>query len=143
MRWIIQSRSYPTWFKNVEICRQYLNEGNATQCNGGITPKKASNCAKIGNFTDVYVDNTQGSGGGCMLSWKLSVPESSPLWALNLGICLNYLGEDTNQCGSDNRRQICAYANRWTDFYRDNTDLRPGGCQLAWGLFTAEKVPSS
>jgi len=137
MKWGLTSKISANWFKNVKICYQYLI-GDHNECGGGAP---LYNCASVGYFTAEYRDATEGRGRGCFLSWSLSVPTESPGWALNLMLCLNWHSEgDYGQCGSDKGRQLCALANKWTDFYKDNTGSRPGGCQMSWGIITMDKA---
>ncbi|XP_074598084.1 uncharacterized protein LOC141852838 isoform X2 [Brevipalpus obovatus] len=138
MRWAIINRSADEWFKKVEICRQWYSDGDTKHCNGG---KGQIRCAKLGNYTENYIDSTGGpQTNGCLLSWSLKVPTNAPVWGKNLGICMNYLG-DSEQCSSESSKlTLCAFANKWTEYYRDNTNASPGGCQIAWGIFTADEI---
>lgn len=138
MKWAIINRSPDEWFKKVEICRQWYSDGDSKYCNGG---KGQIKCAKLGSYTENYIDATGGpQSTGCHLSWSLKVPDNAPVWGRNLGICMNYLG-DNEQCSSKSSKlTLCAFANRWTEYYRDNTNSNPGGCQISWGIFTADKI---
>lgn len=69
------------------------------------------------------------------MSWRLVVPSNAPAWALNLQLCyVWYPDGDGGQCGGGASRNLCARANDWTAYYRDDTDRRGGGCQMSWGI---------
>ena len=92
-------------------------------------------CADVGSFTAEYLDNTDNRAGGCQMSWMLSIPESSPQWLHNVQLCYSWFPDgDGGQCGGGVDRELCALANEWTTFYRDDTDNRGGGCRMAWEL---------
>ena len=137
MKWGLVNTISANWFKNVKICYQYL-PGAYNECGGGAP---LYNCASVGQFTAEYKDLTQGKGKGCFLSWSLQVPSTSPGWALNLMLCFNWFADgDKSQCGTKKGHQVCALANKWTDFYQDNTDKRFGGCQMSWGIMTLNGI---
>ena len=51
-------------------------------------------------------------------------------------LCYNWYPDgDGGQCGGGAQRLLCALADQWTSYYRDDTDGRAGGCQMRWGLF--------
>ncbi|RWS01469.1 perivitellin-2 67 kDa subunit-like protein, partial [Dinothrombium tinctorium] len=53
---------------------------------------------------------------------------------LNTKLCFYWYPDgDGGQCAASDRT-LCAVANQWTAYYRDDTDNRPGGCQMSWGL---------
>ena len=90
-------------------------------------------CAGIGNYTQVYYDDTDERPGGCRMSWMLSVPHDAPHWLLYSRLCYQWYPEgDEEQCGGGVAMTLCAHANHWTTYYRDNTDDRSGGCRMAW-----------
>ena len=64
---------------------------------------------------------------------------SAPSW-LNKGLkfCFNWMpsnGGDGGQCGDVPSNTECMYNGKWTNYYRDDTDRRPGGCLMRWGFF--------
>ena len=132
MQWAILSPNAESWFKNVQICYRWYADGNSGQCGGGAP---ASQCASIGKFTQEYRDDTDRRSGGCRMSWKLSVPDSSPLWLRIMSLCYRWYADgDGGQCGGGVGERLCATANSWTTYYRDDTDSRSGGCRMSWGL---------
>lgn len=61
-----------------------------------------------------------------------------PIWFLNTQICYNWYPDgDGGQCGGGAGRNLCAKVNSFTNYYRDDTDNRGGGCQMQWGIFSA------
>ena len=92
-------------------------------------------CATVGSYTPEYRDDTDGRGGGCRMSWMLSVPGYSPQWLRNVRLCFMWYPDgDGGQCGGGVGRELCARSNQWTTYYRDDTDGRGGGCRMSWEL---------
>ncbi|KAI8794351.1 perivitellin-2 67 kDa subunit [Biomphalaria glabrata] len=130
MQWSIHSNGYPSWFEDVQIC--YKWEGDKSFCGGG-----ADNllCSGINNFTLKYLDDTDDRKGGCIMSWKLVVPDSVPLWMKLVNLCFFWYPDGTaGQCGHASSRRLCAVANQWTEKFMDDTDDQVGGCRMSWGL---------
>merc|ERR1719204_1805940 len=123
----------PEWFFNdVKICYRWYPDGDGGQCGGGVSRHL---CANVNNFTAYYRDDTDRRGGGCRMSWRLVVGSSAPLWATNLDLCYQWYPDgDGGQCGGGVGRNLCAKANAWTQYYRDDTDRRGGGCRMRWGI---------
>ena len=93
-------------------------------------------CADVGSFTQEYRDDTDLRGGGCRMSWMLSIPSSSPYWLTKARLCYDWYADGNGgQCGGGAAQKLCAIANTWTAYYRDDTDRRSGGCRMAWGLY--------
>ena len=121
------------WFKdNVQICYRWYADGNGGQCGGGAAQLL---CASVGSYTAEYRDDTDNRGGGCRMSWMLSVPNNAPEWIKSVQLCyVWYPDGDGGQCGAGEGRELCAYSNSWTQYYRDDTDNRGGGCRMSWEL---------
>nr|XP_006817276.1 PREDICTED: perivitellin-2 67 kDa subunit-like [Saccoglossus kowalevskii] len=133
MRWGIAASVYDYWFSQVQICYQWYADGDGGQCGGGAARLL---CAPLNSYTGYYRDDTDGRGGGCRMSWQLKVPVNSPDWMFDTQLCYRWYPDgDGGQCGGGVDRTLCAYANRWTTYYRDDTDGRSGGCRMQWGLF--------
>ena len=122
------------WFKeNVEICYRWYADGNGGQC--GLEASEDIVCAHVGSFTAEYRDDTDDRGGGCRMSWFLLVPDDAPRWIHYVQLCfIWYPDGDGGQCGAGEGRELCAYSNDWTTYYRDDTDNRGGGCRMSWEL---------
>ena len=135
MQWGIKSPFSPSWFRQVQVCYRWYADGDGGQCGGGAP---AQMCAHVGTYTPEYRDDTDGRGGGCRMSWKLSVPSSSPHWLRKVKLCYHWYPDGNGgQCGGGAARDLCAAANTWTPYYRDDTDNRAGGCRMSWDLVTA------
>ena len=133
MQWGIVSPNAESWFKSVQICYRWYADGNGGQCGAGAP---ASQCASIGDFTQEYRDDTDGRSGGCRMSWQLSVPASSPQWLRTMRLCYEWYADGhSGQCDGGVSQILCADANSWTTYYRDDTDGRNGGCRMSWGLY--------
>ena len=130
--------SAPSWFStNVKICYRWYADGDGGQCGGGADELL---CALVGSYTPEYRDDTDNRGGGCRMSWMLTVPVDAPQWLDNVQLCyIWYPDGDGGQCGGGVGRELCARANHWTAYYRDDTDNRGGGCRMAWELRTEEQ----
>ena len=135
MSWGIMSWGrYPSWFKSVQLCYRWYPDGDGGQCGGGA-PREM--CASVGSYTQYYRDDSDRRGGGCQMSWRLKVPSSAPLWLKNAKLCFYWYPDgDGGQCGGGGgiSRHLCAVANSWTRYYRDDTDRRGGGCRMSWGI---------
>lgn len=80
-------------------------------------------CASVGSYTAEYRDDTDNQGGGCRMSWMLSVPTDAPEWLRSVQLCyVWYPDGDGGQCGAGEGRELCAYSYHWTTYYRDDTD---------------------
>ncbi|XP_005112978.1 perivitellin-2 67 kDa subunit [Aplysia californica] len=131
MQWGITSSGYESWFSSVRICYRWYPDGNGGQCGGGA---RRELCAGINGFSGEYRDDTDNRGGGCRMSWRLVVPGSAPLWMKTARLCFSWYPDGNGgQCGGPSR-DLCATANSWTSYYRDDTDNRSGGCRMSWGI---------
>merc|ERR550532_2205061 len=82
-----------------------------------------------------YRDDSDKRSGGCQESWMLKVPTDAPVWLLNTQLCFNWCADgDGGQCGGGANTLLCARANTWTSYYRDDSDHGGGGCQMRWSL---------
>ena len=69
------------------------------------------------------------------MSWMPSIPTDATEWLRYVQLCyIWYSDGDCGQCGIGEGRELCAYSNFWTTYYRDDTDNRGRGCQMAWEL---------
>jgi len=137
MMWGIESPLSPGWFQNVKVCFRWYADGDGGQCRGGAP---AESCASIGQYTTAYRDDSDKRSGGCQMSWRLIIPSDAPGWMLNIRLCYNWYPDgDGGQCGGGADRNLCALANNWTPYYRDDSDSRSGGCQMSWGLKTVDQ----
>ena len=94
-------------------------------------------CAKVGHYTQYYRDDTDGRAGGCRMSWRLKVGPTAPSWAKTMKLCYQWYPDGNGgQCGGGVGRLLCAVANAWTQYYRDDTDGRGGGCRMRWAIKT-------
>ncbi|XP_054155407.1 perivitellin-2 67 kDa subunit-like [Oppia nitens] len=132
MKWGLTAHSgAPDWFNGLQICFRWHPDGDSGQCGGGAP---AETCAPVGQFTAIYRDDTDRRGGGCQMSWRLLLPNDSPGWLLNTRLCFDWFPDgDGGQCSAPSRN-LCAIANEWTVYYRDDTDRRSGGCQMSWSI---------
>ena len=131
------TNSRPSWFNSVQLCYRWYPDGDGGQCGGGA-PREM--CASVGSYTQYYRDDSDRRGGGCQMSWRLKVPSSAPLWLKNAKLCFYWYPDgDGGQCGGGGgiSRHLCAVANSWTRYYRDDTDRRGGGCRMSWGIHLA------
>jgi len=136
MKWGIFSPNSPDWFKNVQVCFRWYAEADRAQC--GDQSGRGEVCANVGSFTPSYRDDSDRRNGGCRMSWRLKVPAYAPAWMLNTKLCLDWYAEDdANQCGGPGvANNLCAAANYWTPYYRDDSDGRSGGCQMSWSFLS-------
>jgi len=133
MRWGIVATNYPEWFRQVQICYRWYADGDYGQC--GDHSGRGEACASVGTFTNFYRDDTDKRDGGCRMSWRLFVPLSAPTWTREVKLCYFWQAEhDAGECGDGVAHDLCAPANQWTPYYRDDTDDRAGGCFMAWSL---------
>ncbi|XP_013787111.1 perivitellin-2 67 kDa subunit-like [Limulus polyphemus] len=132
MSWSITTSGEPSWFRQVKICYRWYPDGDGGQCGGGVGRQL---CASVKKWTTYYRDDTDRRGGGCQMSWMLQIPDSAPLWLKNAKLCYYWYADgDGGQCGGGVDQHLCAVANSWTTYYRDDTDRRSGGCQMSWGI---------
>ncbi|CAG0903510.1 unnamed protein product [Darwinula stevensoni] len=132
MSWSIQSSHQPHWFNSVRVCFRWYPDGDGGQCGAGVDRLL---CAPVNDWTPYYRDDTDRRGGGCQMSWMLEVPSSAPVWLQNVKMCFSWYPDgDSGQCAAPSRN-LCAISNSWTEYYRDDTDNRSGGCRMSWGLY--------
>ena len=130
---------FDEWFlDDVKLCFKWYQDGARSgwdQCGGGVDKYF---CADIDKYTPEYLDDTNGRDGGCQMAWMLKVPSDSPEWLLNRAkLCFKFSPTDNRgraQCEDSLSGEYCVRANEWTDYYRDDTDGRPGGCVMKWKL---------
>lgn len=131
MSWGIQSRGYSSWFSQDKICFRWHPEADGGQCGGGAAREL---CAGVNEYTQEYQDDTDNRRGGCKMSWKIQVPDSAPLWIKLAKMCFSWYPDGSSGQCSAVSRDLCAAVNHWTEYYKDDTDNRKGGCRLQWGL---------
>ncbi|XP_076070486.1 perivitellin-2 67 kDa subunit-like [Mytilus galloprovincialis] len=60
-----------------------------------------------------------------------------PYWFSRTKLCYSWYPDgDGGQCGGGAGRLLCATINSMTNYYRDDTDRRSGGCQMRWGIMS-------
>ncbi len=65
-------------------------------------------CAPVQSYTAEYRDDTDGRGGGCRMSWMLSVPANAPQWLRDIQLCYKWHPDgDGGQCGGGVGRELC------------------------------------
>ena len=132
MQWSVQSTGFESWFSQVQVCYRWYPDGDGGQCGGGANRLL---CASVNQYSPEYRDDSDGRGGGCQMSWRIVVPDSAPIWMRETKLCFSWYPDgDGGQCGPARSRDMCATANEWTPYYRDDTDGRSGGCRMSWGL---------
>ena len=134
MQWSIQSSGFGSdpWFSQVQMCYRWHPDGDGGQCGGGAAREL---CARVNQWSPQYTDDTDRPGGGCQMSWRIIVPDLAPTWMKKTKLCFSWYPDgDGGQCGPAQSRNMCATANQWTPYYRDDTDGRGGGCRMSWGL---------
>ena len=75
---------------------------------------------------------------------KLKNDLTPPSWfSENTRLCYRWRTESpgSGQCGQKDEGQECAKPNALTAEYRDDTDQRPSGCKLQWGLASDAPPP--
>lgn len=74
------------------------------------------------------------NGYGCDMSVATTGP---PDWfTQRTQLCYQWYADgDGGQCGGGASQRLCAYVNQYTNYYRDDTDGRAGGCRMSWGVF--------
>jgi len=77
------------------------------------------------------------------MKWGIISP-NSPHWFKQMQLRFRwYADSNWGQCGDNSGRgEVCASVGSFTPFYRDNTDRRPGGCQMSWMLKVPSPAPS-
>ncbi|XP_070541628.1 uncharacterized protein [Ptychodera flava] len=60
----------------------------------------------------------------------------APSWFRNdAQLCYSWYPDgDGGQCGGGAARTLCSGVNGYTDYYRDDTDGRSGGCRMSWAV---------
>jgi len=124
----------PQYFRDTQICHKWHAQRDAGQCNGGR--RDGTNCARVGQSTARYLDDTDWRGGGCEYSWKIATPGNAPMWLKNLQLCMKWRATgDRQQCGNTGTPPtVCTKNNQWSRSYNDDSSVRPGGCMMSWGL---------
>jgi len=124
----------PGYFRETKICHKWHANGDARQCNGNR--RDGTNCAKVGQSTARYLDDTNFLGGGCEYSWMVQTPGNAPMWLKNLQLCMKWRATgDAQQCGNNGvPATICTRSNRWSRAYNDDSSARGGGCMMSWGM---------
>ncbi|XP_059146764.1 perivitellin-2 67 kDa subunit-like [Physella acuta] len=137
MQWAIFTNwtNPPAWLSQVKMCFQWYAEDDIYQCGGNAGEIY---CAPINQNTPEYFDDTGNRNGGCQMRWMIQVPDNAPYWMKAVQMCYEWAAEgDASQCGGDAPSHQCVIANEWTQYYRDQTDDRWGGCDMKWGLKTS------
>eukprot|EP00794_Sanderia_malayensis_P012953 gene12953-14283_t len=133
LAWKLKAESIiPKWFNDsLKICFATHAAGNGWQCNGGKT--NTHSCIPMNRWLE-YMDDTDDRSGGCYMSWKLQYIGIVPSWAKTMKLCF-YWHSSSKQCGMYGAgNNNCAGLNAWTTSYKDSTDRRTGGCEMAWGI---------
>jgi len=149
----------PSWFKdNVQLCFEWAPTTgplhNPKQCGGNQPGLPRKLCAKVGKFTEDYLDKTDLSFGGCYYSWRLELignpQEQIPQYFRETAICHGWrvqgLGSpweaDAGQCNSGKKYGYnCAPVGQSTTRYLDDTNFRRGGCEYSWVIYAPGNAP--
>ena len=67
-------------------------------------------------------------------------PTPAPTWfTRNTQLCYKWRPDGNGgQCGAGEPRELCAHVGSRTQYYRDDTDNRGGGCRMQWGIRYAD-----
>ena len=73
--------------------------------------------------------------GRCCKRFVHFLQGTLPEWMKNARFCF-YWRSTGGQCGMQGplSQYHCVPIGRWTEPYRDDTDGRPFGCEMAWGI---------
>ena len=114
------------WFKHVKICYKYDSHGSENCGNGAA--KNMEWCSSFDfnwnpTSTISYYNRNNSPKTGCLISWKLSVPEHlAPSWFLNTKLCFSVkTGRKFLSYSKSKPELACAYVNLFTPFYDDRT----------------------
>ncbi|KAK0060712.1 perivitellin-2 67 kDa subunit [Biomphalaria pfeifferi] len=130
----------PEWFlASTKLCYKWWPDGDPGQC-GGV-PNLL--CARPNTMTPFYRDDTDRKRkrrpGGCRMQWGIH-STGYPAWFNDVRVCYRwYPDENPGECGGGAARLLCAGINQFSPEYRDDTDIRSGGCRMSWRI----EVPSS
>ncbi|CAG0896999.1 unnamed protein product [Darwinula stevensoni] len=128
----------PYWFtEETQLCYHWIAQRDAGQCGGS----GGMQCAKPGQMTSNYRDDTDKRKGGCLIGWTIQ-SKQEPSWFDSVKVCFRWEAEDARgrgQCGGGAPSSMCAPINAWTQYYLDDTDNGRGGCRMSWKL----EIPSS
>ncbi|XP_071128168.1 perivitellin-2 67 kDa subunit-like [Mytilus edulis] len=128
----------PGWFRSSRICYNWYADGDNGQCSE-YGEQTGLLCANVNQWTGYYRDDTDRGNGGCLMRWGI-MSSGYDDWFKNVSICYKWGSEsDGGQCGSGTSGVTCANVNSYTDYYKDDTDRRAGGCYMQWML----SVPTS
>lgn len=124
----------PSYFLNTQICHRWHAQADAGQCNANR--RDGTNCARVGQTTNQYLDDTDWRGGGCEYSWMIKTPSNAPMWLKNLQLCFKWRATgDRSQCGNNGvPNLICTRSNSWSRPYNDDSSAKHGGCMMQWGI---------
>ena len=60
-----------------------------------------------------------------------------PSWFYQTQLCYQWRPDGNGgQCGGGVPWKLCASVGSKTQYYRDDTDRRSGGCRMQWGIFS-------
>ncbi|CAG2232577.1 unnamed protein product [Mytilus edulis] len=129
----------PGWFRGSRICYNWYADGDNGQCSEH-GEQTGLLCANVNQWTGYYRDDTDRGNGGCLMRWGI-MSSGYDDWFKNVRMCYKWGSEsaDGGQCGSGTSGVTCANVNSYTDYYKDDTDRRAGGCYMQWML----SVPTS
>ena len=73
---------------------------------------------------------------GVYAGYNCLLVEPVPSWFRNnTELCYKWRADGNGgQCGAGEPNELCAHVGQYTSAYRDDTDGRPGGCRMQWGL---------
>lgn len=135
----------PAWFNQTKICLKWHSEGEEGQCGGESLQhlRRKKVCSPVGSQTPFYLDSTDNRTGGCRMQWAVVSPRSQ-YWFRESRLCYRWTTNgDGAQCNQGAREPYirCAPVGAYTPAYTDDTDERPGGCQLSWAFFIPSDSP--
>ena len=121
---VFNNASIPTldynWFSQLQLCFKYIPAGDRAQCGDGFEKEL---CSSLNEFLPYYYDGTDSRSGGCVLSWKLTIPSmvGIPTWFLNAKICYFILTLNQERRDDVQFYKRCAVMNNYTPYLSDYT----------------------
>ena len=167
---IKNSVTVPDWMHSAQLCYEHhwISVQAFGQTHIEYAPTK---CSFFGSYTPEYYDTSRSVGGSYgwgdtserFIRWGLDIPDIPPSedwWMNQVQLCFQLnvpSGADPMQCNrgislASDYKLRKSYPNDYTQctpvnqihtvkFYKDSTDDRPGGCEMAWSLRAPQDAP--
>ncbi|GFR97739.1 perivitellin-2 67 kDa subunit [Elysia marginata] len=102
------------WFSQIKVCFCWHADGDGNQCNAsGLL------CVPLNKYSQEITSDNADRLSGSKMSWKLSAPDSAPVWFRKITMCFSWYADGScAECGTSHTKKMCVTPGKWTSYHK-------------------------